>query len=281
MIHTLPKISQRHQTIPNLNADYILGNIDTILLDDILLYKEHKKQSDIIDYSNNLDRYGFKYIEELLSSDFYTYNKFKTNSSLASILFTICQQFSFLKDEKSIDEFIYKFRVQMAIDIVEKEYYKKLNLLHEKIKRKLLEDIFLRIPNNSKIEYDLDKIPEINMVLKYICLRFNIGLCILNSDKSFHIVKQFPNRYNIILLNNNNSYMPLCSKITDIYLYDNNFVENLLNSLKKNTISLNKTIKEYKVAELKDMSIKFGLNIVNKKKEELYNNLLEFLKYKE
>lgn len=277
---SIPKISIRHQTIHNITDDFILGNIVSFTLEDILNYKENKKQFDVIDRTNNLEKNGFKFLEDLLGNSYYTINIYRANSSICSILFTICQQFSLLKSATQIDDFIYKFRIQMGIDIVEKGYHKKLNLLAQKIRRKTVEEIFLRNPENAKIQYDLDKIPEINMILKYICLRFNIGLTIISVDKSYRTLCHFPNRFNIIILENNSHYMPLCNKESDMYLYSTEILEGLINKLKRDNKIL-KNIKEYKVAELKDLAIRYGLEYSSKKKDELYALLEEKLKYKE
>ena len=283
----IPKISSRHQNIIDHYNDYVLGDISTFTLEDIMFYTEYKKQNDVLDKSNDLAMNGYDFLKNILNDNFYVYsNKLNTkNTILCSILYCISQYFALLKNQEAIDRFIVDFRIQMAIDIVEKGYTKSLNLVTHKIKRKLVEEVLLRsadtIPkkqDDEVVEYDLDRINDIefNQIVKYICLRFNIGLTIIRCDKTFQEIIRIPDRLNIVLLSKDNKYSVLCDKNSSNYLHKSTVLDEILGNLKKQFIHL-KPIKEYKVLELKEIAQKYGISHSGLKKDELYTKLVENL----
>jgi len=156
------------------------------------------------------------------------------------------------------------------LDIDEKSLSKKLDFTKNKIKRKLLQEILFR--NQTFPKYNIDMDDDLLYVAKYISLRFKVGLLIIDSDKNYKYIVQFPNRLNIILLKKNNRYFILCNTNSESNLFSNDTANIIVESLRKYIITKLNDIKDYKVDELKVIATKLGLNC-SKNKSELYEDI--------
>jgi hypothetical protein len=267
----LPKLNKQHQFKPS-NDDFLLGDIDKYSFENILLYSLQGRKIDNIDKTNCFETHGFDFLNEFLDSSYYMFsNKNWThNTFICAVLHLISPKFSLLKTTEVIDDYIFEFRKQMGLDIDEKSLSKKLDFTKNKIKRKLLQEILFR--NQTFPKYNIDTDDDLVYVAKYICLRFKIGLLVVDNDKNYKYIIQFPNRLNIILLKNNNKYFILCNTNSESNLFSNDITNLIVQSLRKYIITKLNDIKDYKVDELKVIATKLGLNN-SKNKSELYEDI--------
>ena len=267
----LPKVNKQHQFKPS-NDDFLLGDISQYSFENVLLYSVQGRKIDNIDKTNCLETHGFDFLNEFLDSAYYMFsNKIWThNTFICSVLHVISPKFSLLKSADVMDDYIFEFRKQMGLDIDEKGLYKRLELTKNKIKRKILQEILFRNPSLPKYNIDMDD--DLSYVSKYICLRFKIGLLIVNSDKSYKYIIQFPKRLNLVLLKTNNKYFILCNTTSDSNLFSNDITNLIVKSLHKYILTKLNDIKEYTVEELKVIAAKLGINC-SKNKSELYEDI--------
>ena len=271
----LPKINRHHQ-FKLADDDFLLGNIDQYSLDNILLYSHKNRKIDNIDKLNCFDTHGFEFLDSILDNTHYMYaNKLWIhNTLLSSILHLLSPRFSLFKSREQIDDYIFEFRKRMGLDIDEKSLGKTLELTKNKIKRNLVQEILFRDPQNPKYNLDIDV--EFSKVIKLICLRFRIGLLIINNDKEYQYVHQFPDRLNIVLLKKVNQYYILCNKNNESNLFHNDITNMIIKSLNKFICKELKNIHLYKVPELKEICKKLGID-QNKNKLEMYEDIKKCL----
>jgi hypothetical protein len=271
----LPKINKQHQ-FKVADDDFLLGNIDQYSLDTILLYTQQGRKIDNIDKTNCFETHGFEFLNEFLDDSYYMfYNKLWThNTIISAILHLISPRFSLYKSREQLDDYIFEFRKRMGLDMDEKGLSRSLELLKHKIKRKLIQNILFIDPSNNK--YNLDTDDHLSQVIKYICLRFKIGLLIINIEKDYEYIYQIPDRLNIVLLKKGNQYNILCNINSQSNLFSNDTTNIIIKSLNKHICSKLKDINDYKVSDLKVISKKLGLDI-NKNKSEMYEDIKKSL----
>ena len=271
----LPKINKQHQ-FKVADDDFLLGKIDDYCLDNILLYAHQNRKIDNIDKTNCFETHGFEFLNNILDNTYYMYgNKlWITNSLLSGILHLLSPKFSLFKNHEQITDYIFEFRKQMGLDIDEKSLGKTLELTKHKIKRKLVQEILFRDPTNPK--YNLDFETDNIGVVKYICLRFRIGILIINNEKEYQYIHQFSDRLNIILLKKGSNYYILCNKHNQSNLFNNEITALIITSLNKFICPELKDISFYKVPELKLICKKLGLD-QNKNKSEMYEDIKKSL----
>jgi hypothetical protein len=266
----IPKISRNHIIhTPNFD-DYFLGNVD-LSIDEILNYNNNTKKIEFIDKTNSLESNNFAFLSNLLDTTIYYVNPLKNyneNKIIASILLLISPRFSLIKNK---DEYIIKFRQQMAIDLDEKGLFKSLKLSEHKIRKKLIQELLLNLKENLDVSSDLIA------VLKYLCYRFSIGLIIVKSDGGFHEIVLFPDRLNMVICQNGSNFMPLMDKDNASNLFSFEIANNIIKTLKSNIVNL-KSIESYKVDELKIIGKKIGLNVSAGTKSQIYENIKNYLK---
>ena len=273
----LPKLNKQHQFKP-LDDDFFLGNMSNYSLDTILNYSSQSKKIQNIDRTNCFETHGFDFMDPIINqTTFYMYeNKlWKHNTFLCAILYLISPRFSLLKSDDAINDYIFEFRKSMGLDIDEKMLYKKLDMSKNKLRRKVVEDILFRNPISKN--YDLDKnFEELCCVIKYICLRFKIGILIIDNEKNYWRVMQFENRLNIILLKKDSRFFILCSTESESNLFPNELTNKIISALNRHVVPQLHDIQHYKVDELKSISKKLGLDI-SKNKSELYDDIKKCL----
>jgi len=274
----LPKLNKQHQFKP-LDDDFFLGNMENYSLDTILLYSSQSKKIQNIDKTNCIETHGFGFLNDMFveQNTFYMYeNKvWKHNTFLCAILYLISPRFSLFKSDDTINDYLFDFRKRMGLDLEEKQMSKKLELTKNKLRRKVLEEILFRDPITKN--YNLDEnYEEILMVIKYLCLRFKIGVLIVDNEKNYSQIIQFPERLNIVLLKKNSRFFILCSTESESNLFSNEFTKNIIRGLNKHIIPTLHDIHNYKVDELKIISKKLGLDI-SKNKSELYDDIKKCL----
>lgn len=269
----VPKISRNHILNQPRNDDYFLGDVD-LTIDEILNYNNNTKKIDFIDKTNSLESNNFGFLTNLLDTQVYYLNPMKTytdNKIIASILLLISPKFSLIKNRNDADEYISKFRQQMAIDLDEKGLYKSLNLNSFKIRKKLIQELLLKLKDNLDVSCDL------LAILKYICLRFSLGLIIVKNDGSFNEISLLTNRLNMIICQNGNNFMPLMDKNNSSNLFSYEITNNIIRTLKSNIVNL-KSIESYKVDDLKIIGKKIGINVNTGTKAQIYDMIKNYLK---
>jgi len=274
----LPKLNKQHQFKP-LDDDFFLGNMDNYSLDTILIYSSQSKKIQNIDKTNCIETRGFGFLNDILveKNAFYVYeNKiWKHNTFLCAILYLISPRFALLKSDDTINNYLFDFRKRMGLDLEEKQLSKKLELTKNKLRRKVMEEILFRDPITKN--YNLDEnYDEILMVIKYICLRFKIGALVIDSEKNYSHVIQFPERLNLVLLKKSSRFFILCSTESESNLFSNEFTKNIISGLNRHIVPHLNDIHNYKVDELKQISKKMGLDI-SKNKSELYDDIKKCL----
>ena len=274
----LPKLNKQHQFKP-LDDDFFLGNMDNYSLDTILIYSSQSKKIQNIDKTNCIETRGFGFLNDILveKNAFYVYeNKiWKHNTFLCAILYLISPRFALFKSDDTINDYLFDFRKRMGLDLEEKQLSKKLELTKNKLRRKVMEEILFRDPITKN--YNLDEnYDEILMVIKYICLRFKIGALVIDSEKNYSHVIQFPERLNLVLLKKSSRFFILCSTESESNLFSNEFTKNIISGLNRHIVPHLSDIHNYKVDELKQISKKMGLDI-SKNKSELYDDIKKCL----
>jgi len=271
----LPRINKQHQ-FKTEQDDFFLGKTDDYSLDNILLYSLENRKIDNIDKTNCFETHGFDFLETILDNTYYMYNNklWNNNTLLSCILHLLSPRYSLFKSEDQIADYLFQFRKTMGLDIDEKSLGKTLELTKHKIKRKVIQEILFRHPSNQKYDMDIDI--DFLGVVKYICLRFRIGLLIINNEKGYQYIHQFPDRLNIVLLKKSNQYFILCNVNSETNLYSNTITNILIKSLNQFICSELKDITYYKVPELKEICKKLGLD-QNKNKSEMYEDIKKSL----
>lgn len=261
----VPKISNRNVAKLNdtENYDYLLGNYnDTNILD---YSGAVNKQVDFIDKTNDFEYNSFKYLSTVFSSNYYIQKCCSVNTGIASILKAISPHFSLIQDDINKNKFIVDLLKTLAIEIDEKGLFKKLHCGHYKLKRKEI----LKALIDTK---DFD----IYQVFKYLALRFNFGLTVIEDD-TFHNIFEPINRKIVVLLKNDRSYYLLCSKSGDSTLFTQNEVKYWISKVKLNLFKL-EDIHKYKVDDLRDISKKNNIDISGcNKKDEIYEKIKSWL----
>lgn len=269
----VPKISRNHVlNEPNFD-DYFLGSVD-LSIDEILNYNNNTKKIDFIDKTNSLEANNFAFLSKLLDTRIYYLNPMKNygeNKIIASILLLTSPKFSLMKNKNDVQEYIDKFRQQLAIDLDEKGLFKSLKLSEKKIRKKLIQELLLKLKEN------LDGSPDLIAILKYICFRFSLGLIIVKNDGSFHEIALFPDRLNMVICQNDTNFMPLMDKDNNSNLFSYEITSNIIKTLKANIVNL-KSIESYKVDELKIIAKKVGLNANVGTKAQVYELIKNYLK---
>ena len=269
----VPKISRNHVlTLPKEN-DYFLGDID-LSIDEILNYNNNTKKIDFIDKTNSLESNNFGFLTKLLDTQIYYLNPMKNyteNKIIASILLLVSPKFSLMRNKNDVDEYISKFRQQMAIDLDEKELFKSLKLSSLKLRKKLIQELLLKLNDN------LDVSPDLIAILKYICFRFSLGLIIIKNDGSFNEIALFEDRLNMVICQNGNNFMPLMDKDNNSNIFDYTIANNIIKTLKSNIVNL-KGIDAYKVEDLKLIGKQIGKNVNVGTKAQIYEIIKNYLK---
>ena len=269
----VPKISRNHVlTLPTEN-DYFLGDID-LSIDEILNYNNNTKKIDFIDKTNSLESNNFGFLTKLLDTRIYYLNPMKNyteNKIIASILLLVSPKFSLMRNKNDVAEYISKFRQQMAIDLDEKELFKSLKLTSLKLRKKLIQELLLKIQDN------LDVSPDLIAILKYICFRFSLGLIIIKNDGSFNEIALFEDRLNMVICQNGNNFMPLMDKDNNSNIFDYTIANNIIKTLKSNIVNL-KDIDAYKVEDLKLIGKQIGKNVNVGTKAQIYEIIKNYLK---
>ena len=269
----VPKISRNHVlNEPNFD-DYFLGSVD-LSIDEILNYNNNTKKIDFIDKTNSLESNNFAFLSKLLDTRIYYVNPMKNyseNKIISSILLLTSPKFSLMKNKNDVQEYIDKFRQQLAIDLDEKGLFKSLKLSEKKIRKKLIQELLLKLNEN------LDMSPDLIAVLKYICFRFSLGLIIVKNDGSFHEIALFPDRLNMVICQNETNFMPLMDKENNSNLFSYEITSNIIKTLKANIVNL-KSMESYKVDELKIIAKKVGLNANVGTKSQVYELIKNYLK---
>jgi len=272
----LPKINKQHIFIAEQD-DFFLGKIDEYSLDNILLYSLENRKIDNIDKTNCFETHHFEFLDTILDHTYYMYNnKFwnNTNTLISCILHLLSPRYSLFKSHEQIADYLFQFRKTMGLDIDEKSLGKTLELTKHKIKRKIIQEILFRDPSHPKYNIDVDS--DFAGVIKYICLRFRIGLLIINHEKEYQYIYQFPDRLNIVLLKKNSLYYILSNINSDTNLFDNKITNLIVKSLNKLMCPELKDINDYKVPQLKELCKKLGLD-QNKNKSEMYEDIKKSL----
>ena len=269
----VPKISRNHVlTLPTEN-DYFLGDID-LSIDEILNYNNNTKKIDFIDKTNSLESNNFGFLTKLLDTRIYYLNPMKNyteNKIIAAILLLVSPKFSLMRNKNDVDEYIQKFRQQMAIDLDEKELFKSLKLSSLKLRKKLIQELLLKLTDN------LDVSPDLIAILKYICFRFSLGLIIVKNDGSFNEIALFEDRLNMVICQNGNNFMPLMDKDNNSNIFDYTIANNIIKTLKSNIVNL-KDIDAYKVEDLKLIGKQIGKNVNVGTKAQIYEIIKNYLK---
>jgi hypothetical protein len=269
----VPKISRNHVlNEPNFD-DYFLGCVD-LSIDEILNYNNNTKKIDFIYKTNSLESNNFAFLSKLLDTRIYYVNPMKNyseNKIISSILLLTSPKFSLMKNKNDVQEYIDKFRQQLAIDLDEKGLFKSLKLSEKKIRKKLIQELLLKLKEN------LDVSPDLIAVLKYICFRFSLGLIIVKNDGSFHEIALFPDRLNMVICQNETNFMPLMDKENNSNLFSYEITSNIIKTLKANIVNL-KSMESYKVDELKIIAKKVGLNGNVGTKAQVYELIKNYLK---
>jgi len=269
----VPKISRNHVlNEPNFD-DYFLGCVD-LSIDEILNYNNNTKKIDFIYKTNSLESNNFAFLSKLLDTRIYYVNPMKNyseNKIISSILLLTSPKFSLMKNKNDVQEYIDKFRQQLAIDLDEKGLFKSLKLSEKKIRKKLIQELLLKLKEN------LDVSPDLIAILKYICFRFSLGLIIVKNDGSFHEITLFPDRLNMVICQNETNFMPLMDKENNSNLFSYEITSNIIKTLKANIVNL-KSMESYKVDELKIIAKKVGLNGNVGTKAQVYELIKNYLK---
>ena len=269
----LPKISRNHVLTQPTENDYFLGDID-LSIDEILNYNNNTKKIDFIDKTNSLESNNFGFLTKLLDTRIYYLNPMKNyseNKIIASILLLVSPKFSLMRNKNDVDEYISKFRQQMAIDLDEKELFKSLKLSSLKLRKKLIQELLLKIQDN------LDVSPDLIAILKYICFRFSLGLIIIKNDGSFNEIALFEDRLNMVICQNGSNFMPLMDKDNNSNIFDYTIANNIIKTLKSNIVNL-KSIDAYKVEDLKLIGKQIGKNVNVGTKAQIYEIIKNYLK---
>jgi hypothetical protein len=246
------------------------------------MYSSQGKKIQNIDKTNCFETHDFGFLNDILSdknqnNTFYMFEQksWKHDTFLCAILYLISPRFSLLKSEDTMNDYLFEFRKRIGLDLEEKQMAKKLEITKNKLRRKALEEILFRNPMNKN--YNLDaNYDEIRMIIKYICLRFKIGALIVDSEKNYSQIIQFPERLNIILLKKNERFFILCSSESESNLFSNEVSTNIINALHRHIVPHLHDIGNYKVDELKTISKRLGLD-VSKNKSELYDDIKKCL----
>jgi len=261
----VPKISNRNvaKLRNNEDYDYLLGNYNDT---DILDYSGAiNKPVDLIDKTNDFEYNHFEYLSKIFTSNYYIQKCCSVNTGIASILKAISPHFSLLQDDINRNKFIVDLLKNLAIEIDEKYLFKKLHCGHYKLRRKEI----LKALLDTK---DFDIYP----VFKYIALRFNFGLTIIEDD-TFHNIFQPVNRKSVVLLKNNESFFLLCSKTGDSTLFNSSEVKEWISKVKLNLFKL-EDMHKYKVDDLRDIVKKNHIDISGSvKKDEIYEKIKAWL----
>lgn len=269
----VPKISRNHVLTQPHENDYFLGDID-LSIDEILNYNNNTKKIDFIDKTNSLESNNFGFLTKLLDTRIYYLNPMKNyteNKIIASILLLVSPKFSLMRNKNDVDEYISKFRQQMAIDLDEKELFKSLKLSSLKLRKKLIQELLLKIQDN------LDVSPDLISILKYICFRFSLGLIIIKNDGSFNEIALFEDRLNMVICQNGSNFMPLMDKDNNSNIFDYTIANNIIKTLKSNIVNL-KDIDAYKVEDLKLIGKQIGKNVNVGTKAQIYEIIKNYLK---
>jgi hypothetical protein len=258
----VPKISNRH--VANLKTaeyDYLLGNYT----DDILDYDSNRKL-EYIDKTNDLEFNGFKFLSQVFDTDYYIIKNLDTNSAVNAVLNAISPHYSLIHDPAHRTKFMTDFMKHIGFEMDEKTLFKRLNCGHYKLKRKEL--IKICMDNKNYDQY---------CVLKYLAIRFNIGITILEDD-TFQIVHRPDHRKSVVMLKNDTSYYLLCSKSSESYLYNWELVRGWVARVKTNLFKL-ESVDKYKVGDLRDIAKKNNIDISSLgKKDEIYAAIQNWLK---
>lgn len=269
----VPKISRNHVLTQPIENDYFLGDID-LSIDEILNYNNNTKKIDFIDKTNSLESNNFGFLTKLLDTRIYYLNPMKNyteNKIIAAILLLVSPKFSLMRNKNDVDEYIQKFRQQMAIDLDEKELFKSLKLSSLKLRKKLIQELLLKLTDN------LDVSPDLIAILKYICFRFSLGLIIVKNDGSFNEIALFEDRLNMVICQNGSNFMPLMDKDNNSNLFDYAIANNIIKTLKSNIVNL-KSIDAYKVEDLKLIGKQIGKNVNVGTKAQIYEIIKNYLK---
>jgi hypothetical protein len=269
----VPKISRNHILTQPQDTDYFLGDVD-LSIDEILNYSNNTKKIDFIDKTNSLETNNFAFLTKLLDTRIYYLNPMKNyneNKIIAAILLLVSPRFSLIRNKNDVDEYISKFRQQIAIDLDEKELFKSLKLSSLKLRKKIIQEVLLKVKDN------LDVSPDLIAILKYICLRFSLGLIIVKNDGSFYEIGLFEDRLNMIICQNGGNFMPLMDKDNNSNLFNYEIANNIIKTLKSNIVNL-KDIDSYKVDELKMIGKQIGKNVNSGTKAQIYEIIKNYLK---
>jgi hypothetical protein len=260
----LPKFTSKNTSVIKDEDDYLLK---TDKVDLILEYSENTKPIEYTDKTNDLEYNDFKFLATIFNHNkFYIYSiNLKHNNGIGNFIYAISSDFSLLDKEDSREKFIDNFVKYLGIEIDEKNLFKRLHCGNNHLKRRTIIKSLL-----EKKDYDNYNI------FKYLCIRFSIGLVIME-DNTFQIIHEIPNRKCIILLKKDNNYWLLCNKDNTNYVYTMEETRGWLKLLKSNTFRL-KDINTYKVVDLREIAKKNNIDLKDcNKKNDIYNKIKKWL----
>ena len=263
----LPKITKDHQYNSDIESlDYFLEGNHFKSIHDILFYSIQQQTIVQADIKNNLQDTRLSWLE--LGDQYYIEKTIDNNSCLSALFTVISPTFALIKNTQNKAVFISNIRKNLGIELVEGGLYKGLNCKIHKLKRKELEaQIFL----DPKYE-NLDSNPE--NVLKYIGLRFHIGILLIYSkDRYQFLTEPVKRKYAVLIKTDEKHWSVLCNKSEIANLFDRQWLDiNIINKINK-SINL-KSIKEYKIADLRELCEKMNITLDSKlNKNEIYKLL--------
>jgi hypothetical protein len=259
----VPKLTLRNtkKLEKEIVDDYLLSSNE----DDVLDYNNRTKAIEYTDKTNDLEYNGFTFLSTIFNDNYYYIMKIlnNNNSGIASILYAISPEFSLIENDrfKFVDEFI----KHLVVEIDERGLFKKLHCGKNHLKKKPLLKILLQTKKYDSYE-----------VFKYMCIRFSIGLVILE-EGTFQVIHEIPDRKCVILIKRDSQYWLLCDKNNESYLFTIGDSRKWINSLKGNMFKL-LDINTYKVGDLRDIAKKHNIKISDcGKKDEIYDRIKKWI----